>query len=84
YPLIITMAMLGSVATAAIPGGGLIMLAMVLAAAGLPLEGIALIVAIDPILDALRTSINATGDTAYSTIISRIFEGPKWWEKSTS
>lgn len=84
YPLIIAMSMLGSVAAAAIPGAGVIMLAMVLAAAGLPLEGIALIVAVDPILDALRTSINATGDTAYSTLVSRIFEGPNWWAKSKS
>jgi len=82
YGTIIVVGTLAAVGTAAIPGGGLLMLAMTVAAAGLPLEGIALIVAIDPILDMLRTMINATGDVAVATLMARILEGPKWFVKA--
>lgn len=58
------------------------MLAMIVAAAGLPLEDIALIVAIDPILDMLRTMINASGDVAVATLMARILEGLKWFVKA--
>ncbi|MGC8936627.1 MAG: dicarboxylate/amino acid:cation symporter [Candidatus Methanomethylicaceae archaeon] len=82
FVTIIIVGTLAAVGTAAIPGGGLLMLAMTVAAAGLPLEGIALIVAIDPILDMLRTMINATGDVAVATLMARILEGPKWFVKA--
>ncbi len=71
-PLIILAATIGSVATAAIPGGGTIMLAYVLAVVGLPLEGIGIMLVIDPIADAIRTAINVSGDNACSVLISRI------------
>jgi Na+/H+-dicarboxylate symporter len=57
------------------------MLAMTVGAAGMPLEGIALITPIDPLMDMLRTMINGEGDVAVSTLMARILEGPKWWEK---
>lgn len=82
FATIIIVGTLAAVGTAAIPGGGLLMLAMTVAAAGLPLEGIALIVAIDPILDMLRTMINASGDVAVATLMARILEGPKWFIKA--
>ncbi|MEM0020961.1 MAG: dicarboxylate/amino acid:cation symporter [Fervidicoccaceae archaeon] len=82
YPTIVLVGTLAAVATAAVPGGGLLMLAMTVGAAGMPLEGIALITAIDPLLDMLRTMINAEGDVAVSTLMSRIMEGPRWWEKT--
>ncbi|MGB6130026.1 MAG: dicarboxylate/amino acid:cation symporter [Psychrilyobacter sp.] len=61
---------LGAIGTAGIPGGGLIMLSVVLASVGLPLEGITLIAGIDRILDMARTSINVVGDLAASTVIA--------------
>lgn len=70
--LIITAATIGSVATAAIPGGGTIMLAYVLGVVGLPLEGVGIMLVIDPIADAIRTAINASGDNACSVLITRI------------
>ncbi|MDM7275007.1 MAG: dicarboxylate/amino acid:cation symporter [Thermoprotei archaeon] len=73
--LLVLAAILGSIATAAIPGGGLIMLAFVLSTVGLPLEGIAIILAVDPILDAIRTAINVSGDNASSTLVTRIIYG---------
>ncbi|AXI07506.1 dicarboxylate/amino acid:cation symporter [Oceanobacillus zhaokaii] len=68
--LIILTATLASIGTAGVPGVGLIMLAMVLNAVGLPVEGIGLIIGVDRILDMLRTSLNITGDAACAFIIS--------------
>ena len=62
---------MASVGTAGVPGVGLIMLAMVLSQVGLPVEGIALIIGVDRILDMLRTAVNITGDAAVSCIIAR-------------
>lgn len=68
--LIIITATLASVGTAGVSGVGLIMLAMVLTQVGLPVEGIALIIGIDRLLDMLRTAVNITGDAACAYIIS--------------
>lgn len=70
--LIIFAALIGSIATAAIPGGGTIMLAYVLSVVGLPLEGVAIMLAIDPLTDAIRTALNVSGDVASTIFISRI------------
>ena len=50
---------------------GLIMLSMVLAQVGIPIEGIAIIMGIDRILDMTRTAINITGDAVCTTIIAK-------------
>lgn len=71
YVTVILMAVLASVGTAGIPSAGTVMLAMVLAQVGLPVEGIALILGIDRILDMIRTAVNVTGDAAITTIIAR-------------
>lgn len=68
--MVVLTATLASIGTAGVPSVGLIMLAMVLGQVGLPVEGIALIVGIDRILDMLRTSLNITGDAACAYIIS--------------
>ncbi|GAA0311774.1 Na+/H+-dicarboxylate symporter [Gracilibacillus halotolerans] len=68
--LIILTATLASIGTAGVPGVGLIMLAMVLNQVGLPVEGIALVIGIDRLLDMLRTSLNITGDATAAYIIS--------------
>lgn len=70
--LLISAAVIGSVATAAIPGGGTIMLAYVLSVLGLPLEGIGIMLVVDPIADALRTAINVSGDNASTVLITRL------------
>jgi Na+/H+-dicarboxylate symporter len=70
--LVVVAAVVGSVATAAIPGGGTIMLAYVLGVVGLPLEGVGIMMVVDPIADAMRTAINASGDNACSVLITRL------------
>ena len=70
YLMVILIATLASIGTAGVPGVGLIMLAMVLDQVGLPVEGIALIIGVDRLLDMLRTVVNVTGDSAVSTIVA--------------
>jgi Na+/H+-dicarboxylate symporter len=71
YMILVLTATLGSIGAAGIPGGSLIMMGMVLASVGLPLEGIALIAGIDRILDMMRTTINITGDTLITVIVDK-------------
>ena len=71
YMTVIGMAVLASVGTAGVPGVGLIMLAMVFNQVGLPIEGIALIMGVDRLLDMMRTVVNVTGDAAVTTIVAR-------------
>lgn len=66
---IVLMATLASVGAAGVPGAGIITLAMVLKQIGVPLEGIALILGVDRILDMCRTTTNIVGDMACSTFI---------------
>ncbi|KMK78203.1 dicarboxylate/amino acid:cation symporter [Alkalihalobacillus pseudalcaliphilus] len=68
---IILTATLASIGTAGVPGVGMIMLAMVLTSVGLPVEGITLVLAVDRILDMMRTAVNVTGDSACAVIIDR-------------
>ena len=70
YLMVILIATLASIGTAGVPGVGLIMLAMVLNQVGLPVEGIALIIGVDRLLDMLRTVVNVTGDSTISTIVA--------------
>ena len=69
YLMVILTATLASIGTAGVPGVGLITLALVLQQVGLPVEGIALIIGVDRLLDMIRTAINVTGDAAVSTIV---------------
>ena len=71
YLTVIGMAVLASIGTAGVPGVGLIMLAMVFAQVGLPVEGIALIMGVDRLLDMMRTAVNVTGDAVITTIVAR-------------
>ncbi|MEM8661832.1 MAG: dicarboxylate/amino acid:cation symporter [Pseudomonadota bacterium] len=68
---VILTATLASVGTAAVPGVGLITLALVLEQAGLPVEGIALIIGVDRLLDMVRTAVNVTGDLVVATVVGR-------------
>jgi proton glutamate symport protein len=69
--LVIATALLASIGAAGIPMAGLVMITVVLTAVGLPLEGIGLILAVDRILDMLRTSINVWSDSCGAVTIAR-------------
>lgn len=67
---IIATATLASIGSAAVPGAGMVMLVIVLAQAGIPEAGLALIFAIDRPLDMCRTVINVSGDAAVSMMVA--------------
>lgn len=71
YLMVILTATLASIGTAGVPGVGLITLAMVLKQVNLPVEGIALIIGVDRLLDMLRTATNVTGDLVVSCIVAK-------------
>ena len=71
YLTVILMSVLASIGTAGVPGVGLIMLTMVLAQVGLPVEGIAIILGVDQLMDMIRTAVNITGDAVVSTIVAK-------------
>ncbi|MFO7915354.1 MAG: dicarboxylate/amino acid:cation symporter [Candidatus Krumholzibacteriales bacterium] len=66
---IVLMATLASIGAAGVPGIGIITLAMVLETIGVPLEGIALILGVDRLIDMCRTTVNITGDSSCALII---------------
>ncbi|WP_439881609.1 dicarboxylate/amino acid:cation symporter [Pontibacter sp. MBLB2868] len=68
---IVMTATLASIGAAAVPGAGTVMLVIVLQQAGIPVEGIALILAPDRILDMLRTTVNVTGDATVAMMVAR-------------
>lgn len=67
---IVLTATLASIGVAGVPGAGIIMLVIVLQAIQVPVEGIALILGVDRILDMLRTAVNITGDAAVSVAVA--------------
>lgn len=81
---VIFAATLASVGTAGIPSVGLITLSMVFNSVGLPVEGIAMIMGIDRILDMIRTSVNVTGDAVVTAIMAKkngMFDKDKFYSK---
>jgi Na+/H+-dicarboxylate symporter len=68
--VILMTALLASSGTFAVPGAGLITLAIVLRSAGLPLEGIALVAGVDRIADMFRTTLNVLDDLSVTTIVA--------------
>ncbi len=67
---IVLTATLASIGTAAAPGVGMLMLVIVLQQVGIPLEGIALILAVDRLLDMFRTTVNVTSDATAAVIVA--------------
>ena len=67
---IVLTATLASIGAAAVPGAGMVMLVIVLSAIGIDPEGIALIFAVDRILDMMRTVVNVTGDATVATVVA--------------
>ena len=70
FLLIAFVSVVGSAATAGLTGA-IVMLTLTLSTLGLPLAGVGLIIAIDPILDMMRTATNVTGQLVVPTLVSR-------------
>ncbi|MCB0515380.1 MAG: dicarboxylate/amino acid:cation symporter [Chitinophagales bacterium] len=75
---IVATTMLASIGAAAVPGAGMIMLVIVMEQAGIPLEGLALIFAVDRPLDMLRTAVNVTSDATVSMIVANSEKELHW------
>ncbi|MFW6139870.1 MAG: dicarboxylate/amino acid:cation symporter [Acidobacteriota bacterium] len=71
---IVLMAVLSSIGAAGVPMAGIIALALVLKQLGIPLEGIALILGVERLLDMVRTSTNVIGNMACSVVIQQLEE----------
>ena len=67
---IVFMALLASIGTAAVPSAGVVMLVIILEAIGVPLDGIALILGVDRIIDMCRTAVNVTGDITVASVVA--------------
>ena len=68
--VIVLTAVMASIGTPAVPGAGIIMLVIILEAINVPVQGIALILGVDRILDMLRTVCNVTGDATVCTVVA--------------
>ena len=71
--LVFITATTAAVGAAGIPGAGLITMTLVLTAVGLPIEGIGLILAVDRLLDMVRTTVNVAGDATGAVVVNRWF-----------
>ncbi len=71
FMMVILTATLASIGTAGVPGVGLVMLAMVLEQVGVPVDGIALILGVDRLLDMTRTAVNVAGDAMVSCLVAK-------------
>ena len=69
--LVVMMALMASIGAAGIPSAGLVMMLTILHALGLPIEGAALLLAVDRPLDMMRTTVNVWSDTCAAAIIAR-------------
>lgn len=69
--VVVLTALLASIGAAGIPMAGLVMISVILTAVGLPLEGVGLILAIDPFLDMCRTTVNVWSDSCGAAIIAK-------------
>ena len=70
YTQIVLLAMVASIGAAAVPSAGTVTLALILSSLGLPLDAIGLILAVDRILDMIRTSVNVSGDAAVACVVA--------------
>jgi len=70
--IIVFTALLASIGAASVPMSGLVMMSIVLTAVGLPLEGVALILAVDRVLDMFRTMVNVLSDSCGAVIVAKL------------
>jgi DAACS family dicarboxylate/amino acid:cation (Na+ or H+) symporter len=73
--VVVVMAVITAIGTAGIPGGSIPLLMMILGMVGVPIEGIAIVLGVDRLLDMCRTVLNVTGDLVTAAVVER-FEGP--------
>ena len=73
--IVIMLSVITAIGTAAVPGGSIPLLMMVLGIVGVPVEGIAIVLGVDRILDMCRTTLNVIGDLVTSTIVDRFESG---------
>jgi len=71
YFMLLLTCTLGSIGAAGIPSGSIIFMGMVLTSVGIPMEGVAMILGVDRILDMFRTTVNITGDSAITLIVDK-------------
>ena len=69
---IVAIALMTSIGVAGVPSASLVAIAIILAAVGLPVEAIGVLMVFDRILDMMRTSINIWGDCCCATIVARL------------
>jgi len=77
--IVVITALLASIGAASVPMSGLVMMSIILKAVGLPLEGVAIILAVDRILDMFRTTVNVLSDSVGAVVIAH-FEGEELGE----
>ena len=70
--IIVVTALLASIGAASVPMSGLVMMSIILAAVGLPLEGVAIILAVDRVLDMFRTMVNVLSDSCGAVIVAKL------------
>jgi proton glutamate symport protein len=70
--IIVVTALLASIGAASVPMSGMVMMSIILKAVGLPLEGVAIILAVDRILDMFRTTVNVLSDSCGAVIVARL------------
>ncbi len=70
--IIVLTALLASIGAASVPMSGMVMMSIILGAVGLPLEGVAVILAVDRILDMFRTMINVLSDSCGAVIVATL------------
>lgn len=68
--IVVVTALLASIGAAGVPMAGLVMMSIILNAVGLPLEGVGLIIAVDRILDMMRTTVNVWSDSVGTMTIA--------------
>lgn len=70
--IVVLTALLASIGAASVPMSGMVMMSIILKAVGLPLEGVAIILAVDRILDMFRTMVNVLSDSCGAVIVARL------------
>jgi Na+/H+-dicarboxylate symporter len=70
--IVVITALLASIGAASVPMSGLVMMSIILNAVGLPLEGVAIILAVDRILDMFRTTVNVLSDSVGAVVVARL------------
>jgi len=69
---VVLMATIASVGAAGVPGAGMVTLTMVLTSLGLPIEGVAIIMGVDRLIDMFRSAVNVTGDLTCTCVVARL------------